>query len=258
MAGITTIQFRRGTAAAWTSANPVLAAGEAGYETDTTKIKFGDGSTAWNSLAYATFGITGVGNVAADAIWDTKGDLAVASGSDTADNLPVGSNGQVLVADSAQTLGVRWATLADVWTTVTKASDESVTSSTVLQDDNELFFSTVAGGVYEFEAILIYASPAGAGTPDCKVLFAEDATLRGQFGGHALTTADAASTGQSGTGTGSTAFGLGTAAANRGVKLTGVHTGGGGTLKVQWAQNTSSVNATIMRAGSILRYRRII
>lgn len=49
---MTTIQFRRGTAAAWTSANPVLASGEPGRETDTGKLKIGDGSTAWTSLPY--------------------------------------------------------------------------------------------------------------------------------------------------------------------------------------------------------------
>lgn len=47
------IQFRRGTAAEWTAANPTLAAGEAGYETDTAKFKFGTGNTVWNSLSYA-------------------------------------------------------------------------------------------------------------------------------------------------------------------------------------------------------------
>lgn len=47
-----TIQIRRGTAAAWTSANPVLALGERGIETDTLLEKSGDGSTAWISLAY--------------------------------------------------------------------------------------------------------------------------------------------------------------------------------------------------------------
>lgn len=46
------IQWRRDTAANWTSANPTLAAGEAAYETDTNKFKLGNGSTAWNSLAY--------------------------------------------------------------------------------------------------------------------------------------------------------------------------------------------------------------
>jgi hypothetical protein len=49
---VTQIQVRRGTAAQWTSANPTLAAGELGFETDTNKIKCGNGATAWNSLAY--------------------------------------------------------------------------------------------------------------------------------------------------------------------------------------------------------------
>jgi hypothetical protein len=46
------IQFRRGTAAEWSSVNPVLSAGEPGFETDTSKMKIGDGSTEWNSLEY--------------------------------------------------------------------------------------------------------------------------------------------------------------------------------------------------------------
>lgn len=49
----TVIQLKRDTASNWTSNNPVLAAGEMGIETDTNKFKFGDGSTAWNSLSYA-------------------------------------------------------------------------------------------------------------------------------------------------------------------------------------------------------------
>lgn len=46
------IQIRRDTATNWTSANPTLAQGELGLETDTLKIKAGDGSTAWNSASY--------------------------------------------------------------------------------------------------------------------------------------------------------------------------------------------------------------
>ena len=46
------IQIRRDTAANWTSANPTLAQGELGLETDTDKFKVGDGSTAWTSLGY--------------------------------------------------------------------------------------------------------------------------------------------------------------------------------------------------------------
>jgi hypothetical protein len=47
------IQVRRGTASQWTSANPVLEAGEMGFESDTKYLKFGDGTTTWTSLAYA-------------------------------------------------------------------------------------------------------------------------------------------------------------------------------------------------------------
>lgn len=52
MAVVTQIQVRRGTASQWTSTNPVLASGEWGYETDTGKVKIGNGSSAWNSLSY--------------------------------------------------------------------------------------------------------------------------------------------------------------------------------------------------------------
>lgn len=48
------IQSRRGTASQWTTANPTLAAGEIGAETDTNRFKIGNGSTAWNSLGYST------------------------------------------------------------------------------------------------------------------------------------------------------------------------------------------------------------
>lgn len=46
------MQQRRDTAAGWASANPVLLNGEIGCETNTGYRKLGDGSTAWNSLAY--------------------------------------------------------------------------------------------------------------------------------------------------------------------------------------------------------------
>lgn len=48
------VQFRRGTAAEWSAANPVLAQGEAGYEHDTGKFKIGNGTLAWSSLSYSS------------------------------------------------------------------------------------------------------------------------------------------------------------------------------------------------------------
>ena len=47
-----TIQNRRATAAQWTTANPVLAAGEIGFELDTNALKVGDGITPWGTLRY--------------------------------------------------------------------------------------------------------------------------------------------------------------------------------------------------------------
>ncbi|GAA2436218.1 hyaluronate lyase N-terminal domain-containing protein [Mycolicibacterium llatzerense] len=46
------IQSRRGTAAQWATANPILAISERGFETDTKRWKTGDGATTWNSLPY--------------------------------------------------------------------------------------------------------------------------------------------------------------------------------------------------------------
>jgi len=50
------IQVRRGTAAQWLAANPVLASGEPGLETDTGKGKYGDGVKIWTLLPYSWAG----------------------------------------------------------------------------------------------------------------------------------------------------------------------------------------------------------
>jgi len=64
------LRHRRDTAANWTANNPVLEAGQIGYETDTRRFKFGNGSTAWNSLAYGV-GALADGDVTYAKIQDT-------------------------------------------------------------------------------------------------------------------------------------------------------------------------------------------
>lgn len=49
---MTLIRLRGGTAAAWVTANPVLALREMGVETDTGRTKTGDGTAVWNTLPY--------------------------------------------------------------------------------------------------------------------------------------------------------------------------------------------------------------
>lgn len=77
------LTLRRDTAANWTSADPVLAQGEPGFETDTNRLKIGDGSTAWSSLPYYSA--------------DISGSIDDLSDVDTSSVAPVG--GQALVWD---------------------------------------------------------------------------------------------------------------------------------------------------------------
>jgi hypothetical protein len=93
------MQQRRGTAAQWTVTNPVLEAGELGFESDTTNLKIGDGSTSWDDLPYVAEGVPGpqgeqgiqgaTGATGPSGAQGPKGD----SGDDGADGLPGVVNG---------------------------------------------------------------------------------------------------------------------------------------------------------------------
>jgi len=48
----TKIQVRRGSSSEWSTANPVLATGEIGYDTTANKFKIGDGVKTWSLLSY--------------------------------------------------------------------------------------------------------------------------------------------------------------------------------------------------------------
>jgi hypothetical protein len=166
-----------------------------------------------------------------------------------------GGTGASTAATARTNLG-----LPDIpWTLVTKAADESVASSTVVQNDDELFFTAASGGLYDIEIALVFGSPAGAGTPDIKMVFGEDATARGamHFIG-ARSTADATVTPNGVLMDQTVTISLGAEALDRMVRFIGTYRGGGGTFRLLWAQNVSGVNATIVRAGSVLRYRRIV
>ena len=79
----TRMQQRRGTAAQWTTANPILAAGEIGFETDNNKFKIGDGVNHWADLSYFSDAASISALVdGAPALMDTLNEISAALGDD--------------------------------------------------------------------------------------------------------------------------------------------------------------------------------
>jgi hypothetical protein len=66
-----------------------------------------------DDLNFYTAGVATADAAVPESIVTAKADLLVASASGVVDNLAVGTNNQVLTADSTATLGVKWATPTD-------------------------------------------------------------------------------------------------------------------------------------------------
>ena len=111
---MTTIKIRRDTAANWTTnSSVVLALGEPGLETDTRKIKYGDGTTTWASLPYAgvstSFSFPGGDGTSAQVL-QSNGD-GTTSWSTRTSPIPSqsGNSGKYLTTDGS---AVSWGTVA--------------------------------------------------------------------------------------------------------------------------------------------------
>lgn len=144
MARTTLIEFRRGTASAWSSANPTLAAGEPGYETDTGKLKIGDGATAWNSLAYFSPG--GGGGVSSlDSITGAV-TLVAGSGTIISDNSP--SAGDITIGVSGTASGAE-ISYSQITAPVNITSTTEATGTTIISP-GAISFSGAAVVVHFF------------------------------------------------------------------------------------------------------------
>lgn len=108
----TRFKLRRDSASNWTSTNPTLQQGEPGYETDTGKLKVGNGSSAWSALGYFG-GIVGAFVGTTDTQTLTNKTLTAPTVNNSADNYPTLKSPQevVTVSATAATGGINLDTL---------------------------------------------------------------------------------------------------------------------------------------------------
>ena len=144
------IQYRNDTAANWTTANPVLLAGEIGYETNTKLLKIGDGTTAWVSLAYfpANAAITG-GSITGVTINNSViGGTTPAAGTFTALNSTSGAVNATIGATTPTTGNFTKLTTAAGTTTVQPIQMSAGTNLT-----------TPVSGSFEYDGVVAYFTP---------------------------------------------------------------------------------------------------
>lgn len=165
------LQNRRDTSSNWTTNNPTLAAGEIGYETNTGKLKIGDGTTAWTSLGYTQNGtvtsitagtglsggtITSTGTIAIDST------VATLTGSQTLTNKTLTTP---VISSITNTGTLTLPTSTD--TLVGRATSDTLSSKVLLSPEERTTVSaTAATGTINFDAVtqgvLYYTSNASA------------------------------------------------------------------------------------------------
>jgi hypothetical protein len=165
-----------------------------------------EGVTAGTGISGGgTSGTVTITNSMATAI-DAKGDLVVGTGSDTFSRLAVGTNGYTLVADSAETTGLKWqapAASGAVGCVLYKSADQSINNGTWTSltfnteeydtdsfHDNSTNTSRITipsgkGGKYLFVATVVFNDSSTTGNRS--VSFYKNGTEIGQLDGRAPT-----------------------------------------------------------------------
>ncbi|MFE3578705.1 hypothetical protein [Streptomyces vinaceus] len=141
---------------------------------------------------------------------------------------------------------------------VVKATDESVSSSTTLQDDNHLILPLAANAVYTIEGGLYYDGVYNAGNLKLSWSLPASATIIWSAngpatGGAAAFASNAVTSGNITIGT----YGTGGSKTTASISATVKTAGTAGNMTLRWAQDTSNATATTIYANSWLRAWRI-
>ena len=144
---------------------------------DTDLVK--DGAAAIRTLGSSidTTVFTNAGAAINKTIVDAKGDLISATGADTPVRLAVGTNGQVLSADSSTASGLAWTTAPGSMTLLNTATlDNSVTNYT---------FTSIAGTYKKLVIVGVGLQSASTGNDYFKIQFNSDTGNNYIYGMHA-------------------------------------------------------------------------
>lgn len=192
---------------------------------------------------------------------DAKGDLLVGTADDTVGRRAVGSNGQVLTADSAEADGVKWSTPSASndprLAIIRKTADETVNNSSTLQNDDQLLLPVLANEVWRVEASLLLSATTTAADFKFGFTVPTGATLYwgagSGFDAASWSGQDASSTVLPALTSGSTLLQGGL----NGIKvlsLRAIYIGAAntGNVRLQWAQNTATASDSKILANSCL------
>lgn len=181
----TQILMRRGTAAQWVAANPTLAEGEQGVELDTGRSKIGNGTAAWNALAYPVISPTDLAYTASAV----GGTLTSSTGSDTVIPLAGGVNaGLMTAAEKTKLANISGSNTGDQdlsgkQDVLVSASNIKTINGTSLLGSGDVTISSGAGG----SAAQVQYNSAGALAGDSGLVY--DATSKAlTVGGGTVTT----------------------------------------------------------------------
>ena len=191
---MTTIKFRRDTSANWTSVNPIPAQGEPCYETDTGKLKIGNGSDNYVALPYVSDGGGGAGTTDYTQLENKPQINSVElTGNKTLNDLGIQAKGNYLTAlpdnavttDTTQTIsGNKTFTKVITTTDIYPAGEITFNSTSQQRYINNI--DSIAGGYHSQNGYLTFKG-------DTTLVGDDKLVLDGRSGGLKLTAASSSS-----------------------------------------------------------------